>query len=387
MSDKTITENTKSEKVIYNCHIHTLTAKDSPDKLLKNFAGGFFGGIASSLLRSIRIVNFLVKLLTRFDRDWNNDVLERYGRFLALGSNQSQEKVFKEIRKQYPLDEENPEKSTKFVVLAVDTTFAKLGKLENSIDVQHDNLKQLADKYPTVIPFYAVDPRHLRKNQNYIKQVKDNVGEGGFKGIKIYPNMGFKPDHPDLIEIYKHCQEVNVPVMSHCSPGGMWKYGLDEKARRDFSRPENYRPVFENNDKLRICLAHFGGDEEWERHMKTRGDDATGETPWCKEIADMIRSGEYPNLYTDISYTLFMPRPHGEQVEYCDYLKVLLENDRLRTHIIFGSDYYMSRRELLTERELSIMLRSRLGEELYFQIANTNAEMYLYGKRIKSSTP
>jgi hypothetical protein len=51
----------------------------------------------------------------------------------------------------------------------------------------------------------------------------------------------------------------------------------------------------------------------------------------------------------------------------------------IRKRVLFGSDFYMSRREQITEKELSIMLRSRLGEELFFQIANVNPKKYLYG--------
>ena len=60
-----------------------------------------------------------------------------------------------------------------------------------------------------------------------------------------------------------------------------------------------------------------------------------------------------------------------------DYVKVLLADLRLREHVLFGSDYYMVEREDLTKKEVSIMLRSRLGEDLYFQIAHHNPRRYL----------
>jgi hypothetical protein len=63
--------------------------------------------------------------------------------------------------------------------------------------------------------------------------------------------------------------------------------------------------------------------------------------------------------------------------DYFDYLKVLLEDPNLRTHVLFGSDYYMIERSPLSEKEVSISLRSRLGRELYFQIAHHNPMEYL----------
>jgi hypothetical protein len=64
-------------------------------------------------------------------------------------------------------------------------------------------------------------------------------------------------------------------------------------------------------------------------------------------------------------------------VDYVDYLTVLLANPLIRERALFGSDYYAVKREPLTEKEVSITLRSHLGEELYFQIAHHNPRRYL----------
>ena len=49
-----------------------------------------------------------------------------------------------------------------------------------------------------------------------------------------------------------------------------------------------------------------------------------GEEAWVRTIYEMIASGEYPNLYTDISYTVFTPKVEGLYIDLVDYLKVLL---------------------------------------------------------------
>jgi hypothetical protein len=94
-------------------------------------------------------------------------------------------------------------------------------------------------------------------------------------------------------------------------------------------------------------------------------------------ICDLIRSGAYPNLYTDISYLILQAAGQGIHVTYMDYLKVLLDNPRLREHVLFGSDYYMVEQEPMTEKEASIGLRSHLGEDLFFQIAHHNPRRWL----------
>ena len=54
---------------------------------------------------------------------------------------------------------------------------------------------------------------------------------------------------------------------------------------------------------------------------------------WLAKIADMIRSGDYPNLWTDIAYTLFADN------EYVYLMKVLLSNPEIRSRVLFGSDF------------------------------------------------
>lgn len=357
----------ESELPIYNCHIHTFTNQHVPRHFLKMFMGPVLGVLLSELLRWKFLAKSLIPILKRLIPKSDRDYFERYARFMEAGMKPTQAEVFNEIERQYP-------KGTHFVVLAVDMTHMGLGELEKPIAEQHAELLELS-KGRNIIPFYAVDPRA----DDIVESVRENLGEGKFQGIKIYPNMDYCPDDKRLLRVYEVCVERNVPVVAHCSPGGVYAYGLTEDQRRERSQPWNYMKVYENKNlkDLRMCLAHFGGAEEWEKHIKSRADGADENPAWVWKIADMIRSGDYPNLYTDISYTAFAPRQRGLYIDLYDYLKVLLQNERIRTHVLFGSDYYMVEREELTEKEVSIALRSRLGEELYFQIAYYNPRKFL----------
>jgi len=113
-------------------------------------------------------------------------------------------------------------------------------------------------------------------------------------------------------------------------------------------------------------------DEEWEKYLKepwlsgTTGPDKS----WLAKIADMIKSGAFDNLYTDISYTVFADE------EYVDLLKVLLSDQRLRERVLFGSDFYVVENAKL-ERRISVRVRSVLGEDLFRQIAQTNPAQFL----------
>jgi predicted TIM-barrel fold metal-dependent hydrolase len=257
----------------------------------------------------------------------------------------------------------------------MDMGFMEMGPLGASIENQHAELLKMAqNSRGRIIPFYAADPRH----PDIVQRVKKNLARDKFQGIKIYPNLGYRPDHPRLMEIYKLCMAGNFPVVTHCSPGGIWQYGLSRDQRKENSKPENYRDILDMPEyrELKLCLAHFGGAEEWVKNLKGRAAQSK-EQPWVSTIYDMIASGSYPNLYTDISYTVFTPKVSGLYVDLVDYLRVMLSHPLVKKHVLFGSDYYMVERERISEKEASILLRSRLGEELYRQIAYTNPRVYL----------
>ena len=84
-----------------------------------------------------------------------------------------------------------------------------------------------------------------------------------------------------------------------------------------------------------------------------------------------MNSGRYPNLYADISYTIFNFK------ENATLLSALLEEERIGGRILFGSDYYMVKNETYSEKRLSIDLRSILGEDKFWRIANTNPQKFL----------
>jgi|GEM_PF-445928 predicted TIM-barrel fold metal-dependent hydrolase len=370
------------EWAIYNCHIHTFTRKNVPKHIAKIQLGDIAGSFLSRIEGSKSILKFIIWLLTIIQPK-NKDMYLRLKRFANTGTLPTQKDVFEKIQTQYP-------SGTKFIILPMNMMhMGSLGNVEEAIQIQHADLLTLAKEankkskqegYGEVVyPFYTVHPEET----NIVKDAKKYLGKNKFRGIKIYPNLGYHPNNEILREIYKICEDGGFPVMSHCSPTGVWKYGLTDKDRRAFGQPENYRQVLEDFPKLRLCLAHFGSADEWILHLKGKTPDKGESRAWVRMITDLINEKDkkgkqkYPNLYTDISYTIFMPRVKGLYIDLVDYLKVLLSKKEIREHVLFGSDYYMVEQEEITEKEASILLRSRLGEDLYKQIAHTNPKRYL----------
>jgi uncharacterized protein len=133
---------------------------------------------------------------------------------------------------------------------------------------------------------------------------------------------------------------------------------------------------------LKLCLAHFGGDEEWRKYLNDPwlSGAATVNKSWLAKIAEMIKSESFENLYTDISYTVFADE------EYVHLLKVLLSDERLRRRVLFGSDFYVVENAKLEERRIAVRVRSVLGEDLFRAIADENPRKFLSTCLIRRAT-
>ncbi len=359
---------------ITNCHIHTFTHDHVPDR---------FAGYVAGLLLQVRWIRRALLFLMRHVDLRRRGKLTRYAQILNISYEYgSQAGVFELARSYYP-------RGTRFVVLPMDMELMNAGKVKEPVDVQHARLAELRDTYPDlVIPFAAADARH----DDVVAKTKRLLGEQGFRGIKLYPPIGYHPNDPALGPLYDYAVEHRVPVMTHCSRPASVKYRGEptERMRIDpttggrlsldreqllafFTDPDAYVPILDARPTLTICLAHFGGAGEWEAFLDNPWDATSpvGEKSWLAKIMDMIKSGKYENLYTDISYTVFANE------EYAYLLKVLLSDETLSRRVLFGSDFYVVENAELEERRRSVRVRAVLGEELWQAIAHDNPTSYL----------
>ena len=350
---------------ITNCHIHTFTTKHTPL---------YFPYRVVAIFRLMpKLVQFLRWVFSFLPWDNVYQFLVRMENFHRTGNRGTQEDVFREVRHYYPGD-------TRFVVLPMDMELIGHGPVSRGIEKQHDELAELAAKFPeNLIPFATVFP----DRPNAVDEFTRCIDDLGFRGLKLYNKLGFAPDHRVLMtDVYPICVERDLPVMVHCSRGGVYGKGWSQEDCDRVTAPEAWKPVLGAFPNLRICLAHFGGDRDWHDYIDTGFDPDKPEQRkknWVWQICDMIRSGDYPGLYTDISYTMF------KFSEYSALLRLLLEDDTLREKVLFGSDFYMTRQEQLSEKAVSIRLRDALGEVCFRQIAETNPGVWL-GKQDQPPT-
>jgi predicted TIM-barrel fold metal-dependent hydrolase len=359
---------------ITNCHTHTFTHDHTPDR--------FAGLVAGLLLRVPWIRRALLFLMRHLDPD-KRGKLTRYAQILRVSYEYgSQEGVFKLLRSYYP-------RGTRFVVLPMDMELMNAGRVREPIDLQHEQLADLRDRYPElVVPFAAADARRA----DVVEKTKHLIEERGFRGIKLYPPIGYHPNDPALRPLYDYAAEHRVPVMTHCSrPASVQYRGKPtDRMRTDpatgarlslgrkelltlFTDPDAYVPILDARPSLTLCLAHFGGAGDWEAFLDDPWDalSPTGEKSWLAKILDMIRSGAYENLYTDVSYTVFA------NDEYVYLLRALLSDETLRRRVLFGSDFYVVESAELEERRRSVRVRAVLGEELWQALARDNPRSYL----------
>lgn len=340
---------------ITNCHVHTFTNHHIPPRYPHPLLWPFKR--APWLVRGLALGAGLI------GQEGAAASLRRLHRFGQEAGAARQQDILARIEAQYPA-------GTRFVVLPMQMEGLGHGHLRVALRDQHDELAELAAARPAqVIPFASCDPRLPGAAQ----EVRRCIEDLGFRGLKLYPRIGYAPDHPVLMaEIYPMLAARGLPVVSHCSRGGITGRGIARAQADLWSSPQAFIPVLRAFPRLPVNLAHFGGQSDWEAFIaEGHPPGAAPDDNWLLSLRAMIESGAYPNLWTDVSYTLF------QSEAFLPFLRLFLAHPRLRARVLFGTDFYMTRQEALSDRAVAVRLRSGLGETLFRRIAETNPEIWL----------
>lgn len=383
------------------------------------------------------ISRILVNLL-RLDVLVSSEFKQLYYRYLTLArysSNyKSQSKIFEYLTKNYP-------PRTQYIVLSMDMDQMGAGNARTPYLRQLEELRQLGAKKKELLPFIFADPRRIQLtgeklgHQNYLNYCKSVLGKKQFQGIKLYPALGYYPFDKNLIDLLAYATTHEIPVMTHCIRGTVFFRGkkdpdwnthpiitynkklgkqvpipLPQKRNYDFTtnftHPLNYECLLNPTllssylkrdidlSRLKICLAHFGGTEEWDKYRSDAWNDYNNNispiemdeylkkkntlnhgsrrtiwwnASWLSIIYDLLV--KYENTYTDVSFILY-------NEELFPMLKYLLHDDKVRHKILFGTDYYVVSQKGL-DKGLYQKLRSYLGEQLFMLIAQENPRRYL----------
>jgi len=321
--------------------------------------------------------------------------------------------------------------------------------------------------------------------------VKTYMEDRNFSGFKIYPALGYYPFDEHLLPIWRYASENNIPIMTHCVHGTIFYRGAKQKEwnfhpvfkekytmdgefepqllpqaknvdfQNNFTHPLNYLCLVEekflkiviqntaensevrqlfgyseeedsiqhNLSNLKVCLAHYGGEEEWTRYMeqdrqnysqrlmrnpeeainfmttsgsgKTKGkfswykiNDLWNKADWYSIICSMMI--DYENIYADLSYIISKPsiypllqytleKSESFEAEHKNYLAEPSVNkkathytgkNKLRSRVLFGTDFYVVRNHK-SDKDLFIETKAVLDEESFDLIARENTHNYL----------
>lgn len=344
------------------------------------------------------------KVIKRLAGRRGDGTLLRYLQFIEVGTQSTQEEVYRTMRNAYGA----LGTGVRFVGLTLNMDHMDTQPSTHArIDTQLAEVERVRVDYPNeFFPFVCADPRHLQ-GAALRDWVKAKVERGMFFGIKLYPSLGFFPFDPALDELYRWAAAAGVPVMTHCTRGGSfytgrmasvlvsdtppslwpndgampaiharvkayrssdWAMKRNAHACNVFLHPDNYRPVLNAHPGLKLCLAHFGGDDEMRGDVTDLAKQGIDRDNFHQKVMELMN--DHASVYTDISYTLYDKRIHADLVQLID--------GPLGDRILFGTDFFMTLREN-TEEKLLFGCVNALGLQRFQRIAQHNTDRYLFG--------
>jgi len=76
----------------------------------------------------------------------------------------------------------------------------------------NEDVARLRDRFPDkIVGFVYVDPRE----KNAAATVRHWVEKEGYRGLKLYPPIGFYPDAAEIIEFLKAVADLRIPILFH----------------------------------------------------------------------------------------------------------------------------------------------------------------------------
>ncbi len=369
-------EKLHTDALFFDVHCHVFNYHDVPNGFLR-----------IRLPFNDRFLERVEHFFHRIRRRTDGDRMSSLAYFIHFFRNKTAEETAGALITYYT------ERNVVICPLMMDMRFGIKGNKQPDFQIQIQKTLELCEKFPgQILPFFAADPNNPNLMEEFQETFRQD-SEHGFFGIKIYPSLGYLPAHPRLMQLYETCAEKNIPVTAHCAGAAVRNsrkrikniegFRYDEngdltnertterfRCKHDyalfFNHPRNWVPVLDQFPGLKLNLAHFGGDIEWEKFYRGKSNN------WVARIMDLME--RFENVYTDFSYTLYVTK-------YAFLLRDLMEhNELLRQRVLYGSDYYMTVREGHF-RNIRASFFHIMGDELIRQISHTNPLKFLFSQK------
>jgi predicted TIM-barrel fold metal-dependent hydrolase len=203
-----------------------------------------------------------------------------------------------------------------------------------------------------------------------------------FAGVKVYPPLGFDPwpdedgERQKVQLLYSFCEARGIPMITHCDDQGFRVIGLEDSWA--WAAPSRWRPVLEAHPRLCLDFAHFGAQYSHPIGRTRSLGQALGlPTEWRDAIVELM--GEYPGVYTDISF-------NGTEASYYEGLIGLLSGlpkamgELVSSRILFGSDFMVNLTKIRSYADYyRVFADSNLPDEWKRRLCHDNPKRFLTG--------
>jgi predicted TIM-barrel fold metal-dependent hydrolase len=164
-----------------------------------------------------------------------------------------------------------------------------------------------------------------------------------------------------------------------------------------FGYTDEKTPLKYNLEKLKLCFGHYGGEDEWQRFFEKDRDNFSSQlvqnpargiefllgvdgnlspgkpeqvwkfADWYSITSSMML--QYDNVYSDISFILHTP-------QILPLLKQTMQNKKLKTRVLYGTDFYVVR-NYKTDKNMLADMMLELSEPEFDLLARENPRDFL----------
>jgi Amidohydrolase len=312
--------------------------------------------------------------------------------------------------------------------------------------------------------YYHFDPRRHQGKETWDASLKRIVsatqtGAAPFAGVKLYTSLGYRPLDPKLPvqhKLYAYCQAQGIPIMNHCTPSGMYTHekryfydllkqdpGFETDSRIEdleatidalmrsgtegaamaiagmaqeaealkclwfeerYVHPKAWEPVAKAYPGLRVCLAHFTGNDRWGNKKARNGQEKKGKpygfkpkgdaidtaktSDWIVSLFELIRPDN--GFHADLSF--FAVDKYSEEA-FIDFMKWAKKSRPfLLDRILWGTDWPLLeldtdlRAPLFNTFTENLLERlNRVDKTLWFRFSLINPARFLNLKAMASN--
>ncbi len=187
----------------------------------------------------------------------------------------------------------------------------------------------------------------------YYRGSKTREKKVNIDGRKIFLNNKKEWKQHPILKVNSETKPLELPQKQNHNFSKNFGHPFNYKCLLDKEKATEYFGEKVDFSRLKICLAHFGGSDEWEKYFEDiyesynnlfKGENfgkATSYTnakkiwnsaSWLSIIYDLMV--EFENVYTDMSFMLYNEKNFN-------LLKLLNDDKKVGHKILFGTDFYV----------------------------------------------